>query len=315
MRVTVIGSINSDITIATDSLVKPNETIVGQSDYILSQGGKGANQAVAAAAAGATVAMVACVGDDSFGESAIADLKKSGVDCSHVRTIAGASTGMAAVLVDKAGNNMITVAPGANGRLGVDDIHAAEALIRASDNVLLQLEIPTAAVEAAMRVARAAGVRVILNPAPAPAGLPGWLDQVDILVPNQHEAAALGGAAAGSSAEAAAERLIAAGVGTVVVTLGGDGCLLAQAGRQRHIAPYAVDVVDTTGAGDTFCGFLAAGLAAGEDIGDAVETANAAAAISVTRARARESVPGAADVAQFRAQHRRAADGLRKARA
>ncbi|WP_414902424.1 ribokinase [Sphingomonas flavalba] len=301
----MIGSINSDITIAADTLVKPNETIVGHADYILSQGGKGANQAVAAAAAGATVAMVACVGDDSFGESAIADLKKSGVDCSHVRTIAGASTGMAAVLVDSAGNNMITVAPGANGRLGVADIRAAEPLIRASSILLLQLEVPLAAVEEAARIARAAGVRVILNPAPAPASLPDWLDQVDILIPNQHEATALAGRGAGASAEATAQHLLEAGAGAVVITLGGDGCLLAQAERRQYVAPYAVDAVDTTGAGDTFCGFLAAGLAAGDAIGDAVETANAAAAISVTRPRARESVPSAADVARFRDQHRR----------
>lgn len=303
MRVTVIGSINADIVIAVDEFAMPNETVIGQPDYVLAQGGKGANQAVAAAAAGATVSMVGCVGADSFGESALADLESHGVDCRYVRTIADASTGLASVIVDSHGNNMIVVATGANNRLTVEAVQAAEELIANSDVVLLQLEVPLATVAEAIRIARANDVRIIVNPAPAPVELPAWLTDVDIIIPNQHEARTLSGGCA--TAEESAAALLDAGVGVAIITLGGDGCLLSQRGRQQHIAPYAVEVIDTTGAGDTFCGFLAALIAGGAAIEDAVASANAAAAISVTRSNARKSIPSMDDVTRFAARHER----------
>tara|TARA_R110002033_G_scaffold25455_6_gene58789 strand:+ start:463 stop:1401 length:939 start_codon:yes stop_codon:yes gene_type:complete len=309
MRVTVIGSINSDIVISVDRFAMSNETVIGQSDYVLAQGGKGANQAVAAAAAGAAVTMVGCVGGDSFGQSALADLESHGVDCRYVRTIPDATTGMASVIVDSDGNNMIVVAPGANSRLTVEAVQAAEELIANSDVVLLQLEVPLPTVAEAVRIARSHGVRVILNPAPASVKLPAWLSDLDIIIPNQHELKVLSDGAA--TAEEGSATLLDAGVGMVIVTLGGDGCLLSKPGWQQRIAPYKVDAVDTTGAGDIFCGFLAALIAGGASIQSAVEAANAAAAISVTRSNARKNIPTKQDVDQFMSRHEPVlADGL-----
>lgn len=301
MRVAVVGSINADITINVAEFARRNETVIGQRDYILSQGGKGANQAAAAASAGIAVHMIARVGSDDLGTRAIESLKEAGVDCSWVTVTAGAATGLAAILVDSHGDNIISVAPGANGQLDATDVMAAESIIAQADALIVQLEVPLDAVEAAVRLAKAHGAVVILNPAPAPAGRLTFLSEVDILVPNQHEArhlAELYGAAS-ATPEEAARLLIAAGARNVVVTLGAEGCLVATSDSIQHVPPYRVAAVDSTGAGDVFCGFLTCAVTRGRPLIDAVREASAAAALSVTRPQARSQLPTQAEVQAF----------------
>lgn len=293
----VVGSINVDILIEVEAFARPNETVIGKRDFTLSQGGKGANQAAAAAAAGAQVHMIARVGDDGWGREAIGHLEDAGVDCTHVDITPNAATGLAAIMVDAAGNNMITVASGANMLLSPEDVMRAEAVIASSKVLVLQLEVPTETVEAAIGVARRHDVMVVLNPAPAPREPLRSLDGIHVMVPNEHEAAGLarlhGQAEADTGAAAA---LIAAGVQHVVVTEGARGCRIFDADGATRIAPFKVEAVDTTGAGDVFCGFLAFALATGRSIRDAAVEASAAAAISVTRAQARGQLPRRTEV-------------------
>ncbi len=300
MSIVVVGSINTDICIRVPRLAQPNETVVGHGSYTLAQGGKGANQAAAAAAAGASVALVGMVGRDDFGASATADLERRGVDCSHVERSGDHSTGLATIQVDDAGSNSICVAPGANGALSAEDVWAAEALIARSRVMLLQLEIPVAAIEAAIKVGRTHGLTIMLDPAPAPDSPLGFLGEVDILTPNEPEAAMLTGLdptvedAAGKMAAA----LAATGVGHVVMTLGALGCLVRSADGVHREPPYRVKAVDTTGAGDVFSGFLGASLARGDSLLSGVKLASVAAGLSVTRPGARSSLPKMEEVEQ-----------------
>jgi ribokinase len=288
-RVAVIGSLNADLTLLVDRLPGPGETVLSSAPGTVGFGGKGGNQAAAAAAFGADVVMIGRVGDDDVGRRIRGDLAERGVDGSGVQVTPGARSGGATIAVDPAGENLILVDPGANGKLSPGDI--AQHLLDGAGAVLLQLEIPARAVAAAVAMARA---RVVLNPAPAVPLAPGLLAGVDVLVPNQAELALLAGSALPSGLAATAEiarRL--PGDLDVVVTLGGNGALVVpRIGPATHIAAPAVVAVDATGAGDCFCGTLAVSLAEGAALADAARVSVAAAALSVTAAGARGLLPG-----------------------
>ena len=288
--VVVVGSLNMDIVVPVPRHPRPGETIIG-SDSFRTPGGKGANQAVAAARLGQRVAMVGRVGGDDAGATLVAALNDYGVDYAHVRTTPEAPTGIALVTVDPTGENIIVVSSGANARVEVGDVEAAAGALELAGAVLLQLEIPLAAVVAT--AARASGA-VILNPAPAPTDrLPAeLLGAVDVLVPNRAELAELAGTEEAGSLEQVAEQAEAVeGPGAVVVTLGVDGALVVRDGASEHVAAPPTAAVDTTGAGDCFCGALADGLARELPLADAVRWAVRAASRSVARAGAQASMP------------------------
>ena len=285
--VVVVGSINADLVVSVERLPRAGETVTG-GRFARHGGGKGANQAVAAARAGAQVAMVAAVGADDLGEEALRELTAEGIDVAAVARLDDAATGVAAIVVDERGENLIAVASGANAELeatGVEE--AVERLIErgTSGVVLLQQEIPEAVVLAGIRAARAAGWQAVLNPAPA-RPLPDELDGV-VLTPNADEARALAGE---DDVEAAAAELARRTGAPVLVTVGADGALLLDGELERLPAP-AVEVVDTTGAGDAVNGALAAELAAGRPLREAARFAMAAAALSTQVAGAREGMP------------------------
>lgn len=291
--VVVLGSVNVDLVLRCATLPQPGQTVHGQ-DFQTLPGGKGANQAVAAARLGAPVAFIGCVGDDDFGRTARAVLAAEGIDTTHLHTMAGTPTGVAMILVDGAGQNCIALAGGANALLDTAQVDAAAALIEGAALFVCQLESPLAVVRHAIAIAHAAGVPVLLNPAPAQALPADVLAQVDVLVPNETEAAVLAAWPDGTPFDAAvaAGRLRALGPRTVIVTLGADGAHVATDGLARHVpAPTAARVVDTTGAGDTFIGAYAAARCEGADLARAVAYAQRAASLSVTRAGATGGMP------------------------
>src|SRR4051812_9160738 len=265
----VVGSINAHLAGTLDRLPAPGETVIG-GRFGRHGGGKGANQAVAASRAGARVRFVGAVGDDDFGAAAIDELRSEGIDVGAIARLRDEPTGVALIAVDRAGDNQIAVASGANAC--VDG--TAVGTLQADDVCLLGFEVPDAAVVAGARAAAASGARIVLNPAPARPIPEAVVAARPVLTPNAHEAEALGGAAA------LARR------GPVIVTLGADGALLLDGDRETPLHAPAVEVVDTTGAGDAFNGVLAAGLAAGLDPEDAARPAVDAATASVR-------VPGA----------------------
>lgn len=285
----IVGSINADLVVRVPALPRPGETVLGGS-FSSEKGGKGANQAVAAARAGAATAFVARVGDDALGRAARDSLAGEGIDVTHVSVSAEHPTGVALILVDGRGENAIAVAPGANDTVSPDDIDRARGLIEAADVLLLQLEIPIASVTRAVAIARAAGRTVILNPAPArllPADL---LAAVDVLTPNETEAEILAGGPADDD-EALCRRLLAAGCRSVVLTRGASGALVAANGTVTSVPAFPVRAVDTVAAGDVFSGALGVALTEGADLPTAARFAAAAAAISVTHHGAQSSAP------------------------
>jgi ribokinase len=281
----VVGSVNVDLVVTAATLPHPGETVAGGT-FERHGGGKSANQAVAAARLGAQVRMVGAVGDDDLGEEAVAALRDEGIDVSAVARLEGSATGVALIVVDAAGENQIAVASGANAELGAD---AVEATLRSADGgvVLLGFEVPDAPVLAGARAARAAGLEVVVNPAPARALPAALLEHSPLLTPNLDEARALAGE---QDAEAAARALAARTGAPVVVTLGADGALVVDGDALERIPAPRVDVVDTTGAGDAFNGALACELAGGAALLDAVRTAIAVAARSTCAAGARTVV-------------------------
>jgi ribokinase len=295
--VVVVGSLNMDLVARAPRLPGAGETISGTA-FATVPGGKGANQAVAAARLGASTAMIGRVGDDPFGARLRAGLERDGVDCRAVLETANTPSGVALIVVDDAGRNGIVVVPGANGLLAPADIDAADALLAAAHIVVLQLEIPIETVEHTGRRARALGKTVLLNPSPARPLSPSLLACVDYLVPNELEAASLTGdrVASVDQAIAAGRRLRARGAATVLITLGATGAAIVAADGERHLPAPRVDAVDTTAAGDTFIGGLCAALVRGRAVPDAVAFAQAAAAISVTRSGAQPSIPFAGEV-------------------
>ena len=290
-KICVVGSCNIDLTFRVPRLPRPGETVAA---HALHQGfgGKGANQAVAAAKLGAQVTMIARVGNDLFGQQTLDNLRGHRIDTIFVGNDPAQPTGLASIYVSDAGENCIAVAAGANGRLTPADVHAAAGAIRAADAVICQLETPVASTIEAFRIARSAGVRTILNPAPA-MPLPGeLLALTDIAVPNETELAQLTGrsTATPDALESAARALRDGGPRVVVATLGAAGALLLGETLER-LPAIAVTAVDPTGAGDVFTAALAVFLAEGVDWREAVRRANVAAGLSVTRLGTQSAAP------------------------
>ena len=291
-RVVVVGSLNLDHTVMVERLPEPGATVAG-SAYSTAAGGKGLNQAVAAARQGASVAMVGAIGDDPAGSLLAGVLADERIDVGYLRRVAGPS-GTALVTVDLRGDNTIVVAAGANGELTVDDL-APEIFVGAAI-VVCQLEVPVEVVGAALEGARRAGALGILNPAPVAAPLPAeLLSLADLVVPNEGEVAVLAPGSSGTGpldrAAAAGRSLVEGGAGAVIVTLGARGALIVGRDRVTPVAPFRVDAVDPTAAGDAFVGALAAALAVGEPMVAAARRAAAAGALAATRAGAVPSLP------------------------
>ena len=296
-RIVVVGSSNTDMVVRVPALPRPGETVLGGT-FFTARGGKGANQAVAAARAGGSVAMIGCLGDDAFGDETLVALAAEGIAVEGIRRVAGISSGVALILVDAGGENCIAVASGANARLGAEDAARSAELLSPDGVLLVQLESPLETAVAAARAARGAGARVILNPAPARDLPDELLGLVSVLTPNESEAERLAGIPVHGERglERAASALLARGVGAVVVTLGAAGAYVATAEHRESVPGRAVEARDTTGAGDVFSGALAVALAEGQPVRDAVRFANAAAAISVTRDGAQPAAPFRAEI-------------------
>jgi ribokinase len=296
-RILVIGSSNTDMIIKLERIPQPGETILG-GEFSTAAGGKGANQAVAAARAGGEVTFVARVGRDMFGEKAIAGFVQDGIHVEHITRDPEAPSGVALIFVAKNGENSIAVASGANARLSPDEVKKAEPAIVGAHSVLMQLETPLETVQAAAESAARAEVPVILNPAPA-RSLPGeLLKLVSILTPNETEAGLLTGIVVQDveTAARAAEELLDQGVQTAIITLGARGAFVAADSCRKLIPGFQVEPVDTTAAGDVFNGALAVALGEGRPLLEAVRFASAAAAISVTRLGAQPSAPARKEI-------------------
>ena len=288
------------MVIKLDRIPLPGETILG-GEFVMAPGGKGANQAVAAARAGGNVCFVARVGKDLFGEKTLQNLKQDKINVRHVSRDSAAPSGVALIFVAQNGENSIAVASGANALLSRGDVLRARSVIKASKFLVMQLETPLLTVAAAASLASQSGVRVILNPAPA-ARLPrALLQQISVLTPNETEAQLLTGVRVDSQATAAkaARKLHAQGVETVVLTLGARGAYVSTPGCRALVPGFKVKAVDTTAAGDVFNGALAVALSEGRSLLESVRFASAAAAISVTRMGAQPSAPRRKEIEQF----------------
>lgn len=293
-RIIVVGSCNTDMVIRVDHLPEPGETIIGH-DFITNQGGKGANQAVAVKRLGGETAFIARLGNDDFGAKSLRLLTEEGIDTSFVRLTDGVSTGVALIPVDDKGENSIIVSSGANALLSPLDIEEAEPLFEKASILLMQLETPVPTLISAARLAKRYGAKVVLNPAPYPKEpLPmELLELVDIITPNETEAAGMSGVKVldEESALKAICEIQKQGVGNVIITAGASGAYTSTEGQLVRIPSEKVEVVDTTAAGDTFCGALCVALSKGTDMVQAIRFANKAASLSVTRLGAWMSIP------------------------
>lgn len=296
-NILVIGSLNMDIVISLNHLPQPGETIIGQgkSEH---PGGKGANQAYAAAKLGGKTCMIGRAGADDYGQTLISSLKSAGADTGGIIVQQGTGTGLAFIYVDEKGENTIVLASGANAMLSPEDIRGMERYIDTADIVLIQLEIPFETVTYSIEAASRKGKTIVLNPAPVRGGLEAFYDKIHILTPNEGELAALTGMNADTieGAESAAKTLIQKGVETVIVTLGDKGALLVQSDKTKHFPARRVKAVDTTAAGDAFSAAVCVALSEGKGIEEAITFANAASAISVTRKGAQPSIPSRQEV-------------------
>jgi len=288
------------MVVRVPTLPRPGETVLGGT-FFTARGGKGANQAVAAARAGGSVAMIGCLGDDAFGDDTRAALTAEGIAVDAIRRVAGTPSGVALILVDERGENCIAVASGANALLGAEEGARCAELLSADGVLLVQLETPPETVVAAAQAARRVGARVILNPAPARELPDELLALVSVLTPNESEAERLAGIPVNGERglEQAASALLARGVGAVVVTLGAAGAYVATAEHRETVPGRPVEARDTTGAGDVFNGALAVALAERMSLPDAVRFANAAAAISVTRDGAQPAAPRRTEILEL----------------
>lgn len=303
IRIAVVGSLNADLVVRVNRRPLPGETVLG-SDLMLWPGGKGGNQAVAAARMGARVTMIGMVGRDPFADMLLQSLESDGVDTQYVFRSDG-SSGTAQIVVDESGQNSIVVSPGANARLVPEVLEKAVPALLKSDWILTQLEIPDAAVSWLAEFSARHGKKLLLNPAPARAIAPGVLRSVSLFVPNESEAEFYTGLRVESpeNAEQAADRLHAAGIPEVIITLGSKGAFWSSGDKAHFVPAYGVQAVDTTAAGDCFIGSLAA-LAAGGVNEKALKGACAAAALSVTRPGAQPSMPTGPEVERFLTQGR-----------
>ena len=295
--VVVVGSSNMDLVIKSSRIPKTGETILG-GEFAMIAGGKGANQAVAAARLGADTCFVARVGADPFGVKMLENFSREGIRTDYVVRDAKHSSGVAIIVVDEAGENIIVVAAGANGALSPADVEAAEEMIARADSVLLQLEIPLETVARAVELAATHGTRVILDPAPARPLDKSLLAKVSLITPNETEAEILTGIAGEDekAARAQAEKLLGLGVKSVLITRGKQGSLLADSSGMKAFKTVPVDSVDSTAAGDCFNGALAAALARGDSLDQAIGFASRAAALSTLRLGAQDSLPRLADL-------------------
>lgn len=293
-KIVVIGSSNTDMVIKSDRLPKPGETILG-GNFLMNHGGKGANQAVAAARLGGDVTFICKIGNDIFGNETLEMFHKEGIDTTYVGITPQEPSGVALINVDKKGENCIVVASGANGTLSVDDIQNAETAIKQASIVIMQLETPIESVTYAAKMAKKDGITVILNPAPAPTQqLPDdLLANVDILIPNVTEAEIISGMhiTDDESAKEAIRYISSKGIKTVIITMGAKGALAYENNKFTHIPAFKVEAVDTTAAGDIFCGGLCVALSEGKNLKDAIIFASKASSISVTRMGAQVSIP------------------------
>jgi len=301
--VLVIGSLNMDLVARCTCLPTMGQTVFGD-DFFTAPGGKGANQAVAAARLGARVAMAGCVGADEFGRALTNGLRGAGVGTDNVLSV-DRPTGTALITIDAQGSNTIVVISGANAACDIALVERALAGVDDPGILLLQNEIPAEATAHAIRVAHAAGWFVILNPAPARALAKELLPLIDIIAPNESEATAITGLDASDRAKArvAARRLVSQGARGALITLGGDGAIYCDPARCLHCPAVPVQAVDTTAAGDAYLGALGAALAAGRELPDSLGFAAAAAALSVTRLGAQPSLASRAELADFIARH------------
>jgi len=299
-RIVVVGSVNTDMVVLGQRIPAPGETVLG-GRFVMAAGGKGANQAVAAARLGAEVALVARVGDDLFGRESIDRFVREGIATDFIFRDPAQATGVALILVDAAGENSISVAPGANSALSPEDVEAAWTRMGPVDAVLLQLEIPLPTVACAVRRAASSGARVILDPAPAAPLDDSVLADVDCLTPNETEASQLTGIEVVDepSARAAAKALLARGAKRVIITRGAAGSLVCTSEGSTHVPCPSVEAVDTTAAGDAFNGGLAFAWTSDRSLVDAAAYASRVAALSVTKSGAQPSLPTADQVAQF----------------
>lgn len=298
-KIVVIGSSNTDMVVRSERLPRPGESVIG-GGFMMAGGGKGANQAVAVARMGHRVLFAAAVGNDMFGDAAVAAYKRFGIDTTYIAR-KDTPSGVALIMVDGAGQNSISVALGANNTLTVEDVMPALEQVESGDIVLLQLEIPMETVDACVAVAAAKGARVVLNPAPAAVVSEHTLSKLYLITPNQTEAQTLTGVDVTDEATAqlAAQVLVSHGVERVVITMGSAGAYLYEDGKGVLIPACKVSAVDTTAAGDVYNGALCAALAEGQSLQDALKFATKASAISVTRVGAQPSVPTREEVDNF----------------
>jgi ribokinase len=301
MSVIVLGSLNMDLVTHSPRLPKPGETLTGSS-FTMVPGGKGANQAVAVARLGVATEMVGRVGQDSFGEALLTGLRQAGVGCQNVWVDPATSSGVAAIAIDDQGENHIIIVPGANGRVDQSDVARMQPLLSQASVLLLQLEISLPTVVAAAQAAHLAGVRVVLDPAPALPTLPEALyGAIAILTPNQVEASQLVGFPVTDieSATRAAQVLQQRGTQTVIVKLGRQGAICLSPESTTLVSPFVVEAIDTVAAGDAFNGGLAAALAEGRSLVEACRWAAAAGAIAATRRGAQTAMPNRQELIEF----------------
>jgi ribokinase len=299
-KIIVVGSSNTDMVIKTKRIPAPGETVLGGT-FFMNAGGKGANQAVAAARLGGTVSLICKTGSDIFGQQAIAEFKKENINTDFIFTDAQKSSGVALITVDENAENCIVVAPGANASLSIGDIGDIEDFIVQAEIILMQLEIPLETVVHIAEFAAENKILVILNPAPA-CELPGeLLKNISIITPNENEAEKLTGITVTDirTAEQAARVLYNRGVETVIITLGAEGALLLNRDSVIHIPGYKVKSIDTTAAGDVFNGALTMAISEKKSLKEAIDFACKAAAISVTRLGAQASAPFAHEIGVF----------------
>ena len=293
-NIVVIGSSNNDMVVIAKKMPAPGETVMGK-EFLIVSGGKGANQAVAAARANGTVTFIAKVGEDDFGKNLVAAYKADKINTDYIFIDSDKPTGIAIIIVDETtAQNTIVVAPGANGNLSIDNIIKAEKIISEADFLLIQLEIPLEVVEFSLKLAKQYGVKTILNPAPAQTLSNELLKLVDIITPNESETEILTGINPDSDEKIikAAATLLEKVNEAVVITLGSRGVyFIAKSGENGFIETSKVEALDTTGAGDVFNGYLVAKLSKGKNLIEAINKSNKAASISVTRKGAQSSIP------------------------
>jgi len=301
-KLMVLGSVNADHVLTVSQFPKPGETISGH-DYRIHDGGKGANQAVAACRLGALTSLIGCVGDDDIGQAMAGRFKEYGIDTEGLVPVSGCKTGTAFIFVDEKGENSIGISPQANAKLTAERVRNKMNLISDASILLLQLETPLEGIELAANAARDSGCTVVLNPAPAAALPDRLLGMVDLITPNQTEAETLTSISVSAddtnSLTRASQVLHRKGIPLVLITLGRRGVWFSDAGQGKLVPGFSVDSVDTTAAGDCFNGALVAALLDGRSMMNAIKFAQAAAALSVTREGAQVSIPYLADVEAF----------------